>query len=113
MGTRWKSFTIENGLSRGALFDACQYAAVAYTGDPESPRSAFIELPTRKYEIHTIKHDDGSGTQFKIYGSLEACWSGTVIETESPFADDGFRLCRFSGFYDTKGRKGWLNLERV
>ena len=110
-----KQFTIENGPSSSALFDACKYAydpngavrldfkvAIAYTGN-EREMSGYIAMQLKDVRVVGIEHEDGTGHRFNLYGYCKADLEALVKENAV------FKSYQFRAFYNAKSRHGWID----
>lgn len=77
-------FNIGGGPSRDRIFDACKYVydkiridldfkvILGYSTPKDDPCCAALEVPVKDFRIHKIKHEDGSGESFMLYGQCKA-----------------------------------------
>lgn len=115
--TASKTFNIENGPSKDTLFDACKYAysehsnikvnfsiAAGYTMPLDHPNCAYLPMELPYFIIQGIQHEDGSGESFNLQGFCKAKLYNSLEENV------GFKPYRFEAYYNSKNRKGTIEL---
>ena len=100
-------YNIEGGPSKDVLMESFKTfkgqdlfnVALRY-----GTKEHLIPMLVKGIRIARIEHDDGSGKRFNLYGYCQAC----LTKTESSAFEGDATNHRFTAFYDTERKKGWI-----
>ncbi len=108
-----RTYDIVAGPNKDILFDACKYAynktakiavdftiAIGYTAPKDAPGCGFIPMTITDITIVGVENEDGSGESFNLHGHCRANLEGNLA------------CYQFYAYYDSKSRKGYIDLTK-